>query len=168
MDPQEELIALLPRLRRFALGLTGSREWADDLVQAGCLRALERWHQWTPGTSLHSWMFRILQNVWLDQKRMESRRPTVSDDDALVRIPGEDGERTQESRNVFRAVRREIARLPDDQRVVLLLVTVEGLSYREAAGTLGVPVGTVMSRLARARKRIASHVEDGDTALQAG
>jgi len=163
MDPRDELIALLPRLRRFALGLTGSRESADDLVQTGCLRALERWHQWTPGTSLHSWMFRILQTVWLDQKRMESRRPTISDDDVLARVPGEEGERNQEARDLFRAVRGEIARLPDDQKVVLLLVTIEGLSYREAAGTLGVPVGTIMSRLARARQRIAKRLEDDET-----
>lgn len=164
MDRQAELIALLPRLRRFALGLTGARDSADDLVQAGCLRALERWHQWEPGTSLHSWMFRILQTVWLDQKRREARRPTVSDDDAIARLAGEDGERSQEARDDMRAVRREIARLPEEQRVVLLLVTVEGLSYRQAAGTLGVPVGTVMSRLARARKRISSRLESGDLA----
>ena len=162
MDPHSELIALLPRLRRFALGLTGSRDQADDLVQTGCLRALERWHQWTPGTSLHSWMFRILQTVWIDERRMNARRPTVSDDDAIARLPGADGADRHEARDTLRKVRDEIARLPDDQRVVLLLVTVEGLSYREAAGTLDIPVGTVMSRLARARKRIAERV-DGAT-----
>lgn len=158
MDPKEELIALLPRLRRFAIGLTGSRDAADDLVQTGCLRALERWHQWTPGTRLDSWVFRILQTQWLDQKRTDSRRPTVSDDEAMARITGEEGERRQEARDALHRVRREIAHLPDEQRVVLLLVTVEGLSYREAAGTLGVPVGTIMSRLARARKRIAGRL----------
>lgn len=166
MDAHAELIALLPRLRRFALGLTGSRDSADDLVQTGCVKALDHWHQWTPGTSLHSWMFRILQTTWIDQKRTEARRPTTSDEDVLNQLTGDDGESHQEARQMFRTVRQEIAKLPEDQRVVLLLVTVEGMSYRDTAGTLGIPIGTVMSRLARARKRIADHIEGAETTCE--
>ena len=159
IDPRAELVSLLPRLRRFALGLTGTPDMADELVQAGCLKAIERWHQWQPGTSLVSWLFRILQTTWFDQRRMQERRQTYTDTESLAQIEGEDGRRTHEARDMFERVRRMIAALPDDQRLVLLLVSVEGLSYKEAADTLNIPVGTVMSRLARARARLADALD---------
>lgn len=159
MNSNAELVELLPRLRRFALGLTGAPDLADDLVQAGCVKAMERWHQWTPGTSLASWMYRILQTTWIDEVRKSRRRPTVSDETVLTNLPGEDGTTSQEARTLLDQVMGEIRRLPEDQRIVLLLVSVDGMSYREAAETLQIPVGTVMSRLGRARARLADGLD---------
>lgn len=157
-DPRAQIVSLLPRLRRFAHGLTPDRHLADDLVQAACLKALERWHQWQPGTSLASWLLRIVQNTWIDEFRSRARQATDSDDDALLDLPGEDGRAVVERRSELQAVRRGIAALPEEQRAVLLLVTVDGLSYQEAADALGVPMGTVMSRLARARGKLADAI----------
>lgn len=153
-DPRAQIVSLLPRLRRFARGLTPDRHLADDLVQSACLKALERWHQWQPGTSLASWLFRIVQNTWIDEFRARARQPVDEDEDALLDLPGDDGRAIVERRSELRAVRRAIADLPEDQRAVLMLVTVDGLSYQEAADALGIPMGTVMSRLARARTRL--------------
>ncbi len=148
-----ELIALLPRLRRFARGLTGSEEEADDLVQAACERAIQRISQWQPGTRLDSWMFRIMQNLWIDAIRVGKLRGSHLSlvDPEGQNVPGMDGEQATMNRLTLEAVRRGVQRLPPDQRSVLLMVCVEGCSYRETAETLGVPVGTVMSRLSRAR-----------------
>jgi RNA polymerase sigma-70 factor (ECF subfamily) len=158
-DIKTELVSLLPRLRRFAIGLTGNVEQADELVQAGCLKALERSAQWRPGTSLASWMFRILQTTWIDDRRTLERRNTVPDTDAVERHAGDDGVRRHAARDTLRDVERQIATLPEEQRAVLLLVCVEGLSYKEAAAVLDLPVGTVMSRLARARGRLADALQ---------
>lgn len=159
-DIKAELVALLPRLRRFALGLTGAADQADDLVQAGCLKALERSDQWQPGTSLASWMYRILQTTWIDQQRTATRRNTVADTDAVERHATDDAERRRDAGDNLRDVEREIAALPDEQRVVLVLVCVEGMAYKEAAAVLDLPVGTVMSRLARARGRLADVLQE--------
>ncbi|OYX55172.1 MAG: RNA polymerase subunit sigma-70 [Comamonadaceae bacterium 32-67-11] len=154
-DPRAELISLLPRLRRFAYGLTGDGHQADDLVQAGCLKAIERWSQYQSGTSLASWLFRILQTTWLDEYRTRQRQQTDSWDEGFDELIGDDGTTLLEARSEARAVRRLVAELPEDQRAVLMLVAVEGLSYKEAAEVLELPLGTVMSRLARARGRLA-------------
>jgi len=153
-DPRAELISLLPRLRRFAHGLTHDSHLADDLVQAACLKALERWHQWQPGTSLASWMFRIVQTTWLDDHRARQRQKTEALDDEMPDLPGEDGRVVLEQRSQARHLRQLIEQLPDDQRVVLMMVTVEGFSYKDTADALGIPLGTVMSRLSRARIRL--------------
>lgn len=153
-DTRQQLIALLPRLRRFALGLTGSRDEADDLVQAACERALSRLHQWQPETRLDSWMFRIVKTIWIDQWRSDKARGEHVDLDNIEPLVGSNGRHTVEVRDTLDAVCRAMQRLPDDQRLVLTLVSVDGLSYEEAATVLEVPVGTVMSRLARARCRL--------------
>lgn len=155
-DPRAQIISLLPRLRRFASGLTHDGHMADDLVQTACLKALERWHQYQADTSLASWMFRIVQTTWLDDHRKRARHKTDTDTDALPDLAGEDGRQVVERRSEMRAVRDALMQLPDDQRAVLMLVTVDGLSYQEAASALGIPMGTVMSRLARARTRLAN------------
>jgi RNA polymerase sigma-70 factor (ECF subfamily) len=161
-DLKTELVSLLPRLRRFAIGLTGNPEEADELVQAGCLKALERSEQWRPGTSLASWMFRILQTTWIDERRTFKRRNTVADTDAVERQHGDDGERQHAAHDALRDVERQIAALPEEQRTVLLLVCVEGLAYKEVAEVLDLPVGTVMSRLARARGKLADALQAGE------
>ena len=157
-DPRAQIISLLPRLRRFASGLTHDGHMADDLVQTACLKALERWHQWQPDTSLASWMFRIVQTTWIDDYRSRQRRPEDTVIDDLPEAVGEDGRELVERRSELRAVRLAIAALPDDQRAVLMLVTVDGLSYQEAAQALNIPLGTVMSRLSRARIRLADQL----------
>jgi RNA polymerase sigma-70 factor (ECF subfamily) len=150
-DPIErDLPDLLPRLRRFARGLAGSPDAADDLVQAACERALANRQQWQPGTRLDSWMFRIVQNLWIDRLRSEGRW-RMAGADALESLPANDMAGAVEMRLELAAVRRAIEALPAEQRAVLMLVTVDGRSYREAAEILDTPIGTVMSRLARAR-----------------
>jgi RNA polymerase sigma-70 factor, ECF subfamily len=154
----DQLIAVLPRLRRFARGLTGSTVEADDLVQAACERALARRHQFQEGTRFDSWMFRIVQTIWIDQIRSREVRKEggdISED----RLGSDEPVRRVEARLALGEVRRAVDRLPPDQRAALLLVTVEGLSYKEAAEVAQVPVGTIMSRLARARIALQLQLE---------
>ena len=146
----DQLIAVLPRLRRFAAGLSRSTTEADDLVQAACERALTREHQFQEGTRFDSWMFRIVQTIWIDHLR--SREIRKEDGDiAEERLGTDEPVRRVEARLALAEARRAMALLPPDQRTTLMLVTVEGLSYKQAAEVAGVPVGTIMSRLARAR-----------------
>ena len=156
----DQLIAVLPRLRRFARGLAGSVVEADDLVQAACERALARRHQFQEGTRFDSWMFRIVQTIWIDQVRARNAR---REDGELGggRLGSDEPVRRVEARLSLGEVRRAVERLPADQRAALLLVTVDGLSYREAAAVVGVPVGTIMSRLARARVALQAQLEAG-------
>ena len=146
----DQLIAVLPRLRRFARGLSGSVTDADDLVQAACERALARQHQFQEGTRFDSWMFRIVQTIWIDQVRSRDVRKEDGDI-AEDRLGSDEPVRRVEARLALAEVRRALDHLPPDQRAALLLVTVEGLSYKEAAEVVQVPVGTIMSRLSRAR-----------------
>jgi RNA polymerase sigma-70 factor (ECF subfamily) len=157
-DVRAEIVSLLPRLRRFARSLTREPTDADDLVQAAVVRALERLDQWQAGTRLDSWLFRIVQTVWLDELRR--RRVRAAAPEPVEELMAEDGARTVDRRLLLERTRRAMQRLPDDQRILLGLIVVEGLSYREAADVVGVPVGTVMSRLARARRRLWSMVMD--------
>ncbi len=158
----QELVGLLPRLRRFAIGLCGQVDQADDLVQAACERALERRTQWTDGSRLDSWMFKIVQNLFLDQMRAHGVRRRYADGVAAVSTGALDGNRVSESRLSLERVREGIQTLPPEQRSVLLLVCVEGLAYREVAETLSIPAGTVMSRLARARQALNVFMDDGE------
>lgn len=156
-----EMVALLPRLRRFARGLVGAPDQADDLVQAACERAIARIEQWTPGTRLDSWMFRIVQTIWLDERRAAKVRTGEGRIDAAEATEPElsvDGVRRMEAHLTYDAVRRAIAKLPEEQRLVIMLVCVEGQTYKEAADTLGIPIGTVMSRLARARAGLTREI----------
>jgi RNA polymerase sigma-70 factor (ECF subfamily) len=148
---REEIAALLPRLRRFGRTLARNREDADDLVQVALEKALTRTDQWQPGTRLDSWMFRIMQNAWIDETRARERRGQTF-------VPEEEGEHvgvsTTDAQIDALAVRKAVAQLNDDQRAVVGLVLVEGLPYKEAAEVLGVPIGTLTSRLARAREAL--------------
>jgi RNA polymerase sigma-70 factor (ECF subfamily) len=156
----DQLVAVLPRLRRFARGLTGSASEADDLVQAACERALARSHQFQEGTRFDSWMFRIVQTIWIDQLR--AREVRKEDGDVAEERLGSDAPvRGVEARLALAEIRNAVDRLPPDQRMTLMLVTVEGLSYKEAAAVAGVPVGTIMSRLARARIALQQQLDAG-------
>jgi RNA polymerase sigma-70 factor, ECF subfamily len=146
-----QLLVLLPKLRRFARTLTGSVDEGDDLVQSACERALERADQFMLGTRFDSWMYRIVQTVWIDRLRQRSHREEGIDPAELAKYSGGDSVDAAEGKIALAQARRAIAKLPVDLREVLVLVSIEELPYREAAEVLGIPIGTVMSRLSRAR-----------------
>lgn len=152
---RNEIIELLPRLRRFALGIAGDSVDADDLVQAACERAILRAHQWQPGTRLDSWMFRIIQNIRYDQIRSRNRRQAGLNNSGQVTLAYVDGEKAAHDRLTLKSVRRAISTLPEEQKTAIMLVCVEGNSYKETAEILGVPIGTVTSRLVRGRTALA-------------
>ena len=149
-----ELVTLLPRLRRFCFALAGSADAGDDLCQEAVARALANANRFTPGTRLDNWVFRIARNVHIDaHRRRKTRGPEVEIDEART-LSGDDGRSITEARSDFARVRSDFLALPEDQRVVMLLVAVEGLSYQDAADALEIPMGTVMSRLWRARRAL--------------
>ena len=152
---ENQLVAFLPNLRRFAISLCRSRELADDLVQTACERALANAASFQQGTRFDAWMFRILRNLWIDEVRKRKTAGPQEDIEAQVDIAGASGEREAEARLTLKSVAEAIGELSEEQREVLLLVCVEELSYKEAADVLGVPIGTIMSRLARARRNLA-------------
>jgi RNA polymerase sigma-70 factor (ECF subfamily) len=153
-DFRERMIAFLPRLSGFAYALTGNADQRDDLVQETCARALANRDKWQPGTRLDSWMFRIAQNLWLDRKRADRFRGESVDVEAVDTLVGSDGRAVVENRLELAEVLRGLDQLSPEHRVLIALVCVDGLTYQEAADVLKVPVGTVMSRLARARLAI--------------
>jgi len=142
---------LIPRLRRYARALTGERAAADDLVQDTLERAWRKLALWRPGSDLRAWLFTIMHNVFVNQVRARRLVPLALDDAALAEtIGGGDPGPATDLMDLDRA----LARLPDEQRAVLLLVGLEQFSYQEAADVLAVPIGTVMSRLHRGRERL--------------
>jgi len=154
---REDIAALLPRLRRFGRTLAHNREDADDLVQIAVERALTHSHQWQPGTRLDSWMFRMMQNAWIDESRARVRRQqTFVEEEAGEHV----GVSTNDAQMDALAVREAVSQLNDEQRAVVGLVLVEGLPYKEAADVLGIPVGTLTSRLARARDALQAILAD--------
>lgn len=158
-DPvRRELVALLPRLRRFARSLTRNADEADDLVQGALERALRNLSAWTPGTRLDAWMFRIMKNAWIDEVRSRTVRTRVfAPEEAGVEI-GADGTGAMEAHLEAQAVRAAMEELPDEQRIAVSLVLIEGFSYREAADLLEIPIGTLTSRLARGRAAIEARL----------
>jgi RNA polymerase sigma-70 factor (ECF subfamily) len=163
-DIRLRIVELVPRLRRFAYALTGDIDKGDDLVQETCARALSRLDQFEPGTALDSWLFRIAQTQWFDRLRSQKVRGETLDLDVAVDIPGVDGRIVTESRLTLAKVSEGIAKLSPDQQVLLALIVVDGRSYKEAAAILNVPVGTVMSRLARARLSLSQWIEGAEPA----
>jgi len=151
---EEELVELLPRLRRFARGLARDTADADDLCQGAIERALKSRAQWQQGTRLDSWMYRITRNLWIDTRRAAGRRGAdVPIDDSATQVAG-DTAADVEAGTLRGDIDGAMARLPDEQREVVMLVLVEGYAYREAADILEVPIGTVTSRLARGRETL--------------
>jgi RNA polymerase sigma-70 factor, ECF subfamily len=159
---QARIIELLPRLRRFARNLTRDPHDADDVVQIAIERALTRLDQWHRDARLDSWLFRIVRNAWIDEMRSRARR------DALF-APEEAGEAIGVAaidREVDRlSVEAAMSRLPEEQRLAVSLVLVEGLPYKEAAVVLDVPIGTLTSRLARGREALQAMLQwaEGET-----
>jgi RNA polymerase sigma-70 factor (ECF subfamily) len=148
---QEQIVALLPRLRRFARNLARNPHDADDAVQIAVERALLRLDQWRSDARLDSWLFKILRNAWIDEVRSRARQ-------AKIFMPEEHGENVGEAsmeREIDRwTAETALMRLPEDQRLAVSLVLVEGLSYKDAADVLEVPIGTLTSRLARGREAL--------------
>jgi RNA polymerase sigma-70 factor (ECF subfamily) len=148
---RELIISLLPRLRRFARTITRNPHDADDLVQASIERALRHHEQWRPDSRFESWMFGIMRNAWIDEVRSRHRRDKV----LAPEESGENvGDRSSEAHVEMLSVQSAMAELPDEQRMAVALVLIEGLSYKEAADVLDVPIGTLTSRLARGREAL--------------
>ncbi len=160
-DVRRQLIALLPRLRRFSYALAGDPHRGDDLVQEACTRAFAAIDSYQPGTRLDSWMYRIVRNVWLNQLRSLRRRGPAIDFDAVPDVVGEDGRDVLESRLTLSQVLQALTKLPQDQQELIALICIEGLSYQEAADVLEIPLGTATSRLARARRSLYAMAVDG-------
>ena len=149
MNEAQRLVELIPRLRRYARALVGDRAAADDLVQDTLERAWAKLHLYRRGTDLRAWLFTVMHNVHVN--RVRAARPTDVLDDEMPEL----AQRAAQSDGLMlRDLDRAIAKLPADQRAVLLLVTLEEMSYDEVARTLGIPIGTVMSRLSRAREKL--------------
>lgn len=167
---RKELSELLPRALRFARSLTRDAIAAEDLVQTAYAKAVERIDQFEQGTRLDSWLYRIIQTSWIDEKRRDQRQGNViSFEEARdVAMPGQKHGGTD---RMF--LQAALASLAEEQRAAINLVLIEGYSYREAGDILGVPDGTVMSRVARARKTLASLYNDdsrthNDDSIQRG
>jgi RNA polymerase sigma-70 factor (ECF subfamily) len=156
---EQQVLELLPRLRRFAIGLAGSPADGDDLCQMTIERALTRREQWQEGTRLDSWMYRIMRNILIDEKRAGTRRSETFVAEEAGASVGSQG--AQEPTVELSMIDRMMAKLPDDQREAVLLVMVEGYSYKEAAEIVGCPVGTLNSRLVRGRDALMALLDPG-------
>lgn len=157
---EERIVEYIPRLRRYARALLrGDVLAADDLVQDCLERALSRLHRWREGSDLRAWLFTIMHNIYVNQVRRWNNSPQ------LVGMPAEENAPSQPSTAELSVELRDldlaVAALPPDQREILLMVALEGLRYREVATILGVPEGTVMSRLSRARQQLRKTLSEG-------
>jgi len=151
---ERELLALVPRLRRFAMSLSRDASDADDLCQAALERALRSRAQWEPGTRLDSWMYRIMRNLWIDQGRARTRAAQTFAPPEAGEHVGHAGDRDIEAAVTLGEVGRAMEKLPDEQREAVALVLVEGCAYKDAAEILGIPMGTLTSRLVRGRQAL--------------
>ena len=149
MNEAQRLVELIPRLRRYARALVGDRASADDLVQDTLERAWAKLHLYRRGTDLRAWLFTVMHNVHVNRVRAARATDTLEDE-----MPELAQRAAQGDALLVRDLDRAIGRLPAEQRAVLLLVTLEEMSYEQVARTLGIPIGTVMSRLSRAREKL--------------
>ncbi len=149
MSDAQRLLELIPRLRRYARALVGDRAAADDLVQDTLERAWRKLHLYRPGSDLRAWLFTVMHNVHVNQIRAVRATDPIDEE-----MPELAPRAAQHDALLVRDLERALARLPAEQREVLLLVALEDLSYEETARTLGIPIGTVMSRLSRAREKL--------------
>jgi len=158
------IVACIPNLRRYARGLLADPTLADDLVQDTLERAWSRFSLWQKRGDIRAWMFGIMHNHFIDGVRAKGRRPEDSVGDDLPEMP----QRADQSDGIeVRDLDRVMHRLPAEQREVMLLIAVEEMGYAEAAATLGVPIGTVMSRLARGREKLRQELQGREPSAQA-
>ena len=149
MSEADSIVELIPRLRRYARALAGDRSAADDLVQDTLERAWSKFHLYRRGTDLRAWLFTVMHNVYVNQLRSAKTAAVLDEETPELARPGREADGL-----VLRDLDAAIRRLPPEQREVLLLVALEEMSYDGAAQALGIPIGTVMSRLARAREKL--------------
>ena len=156
-DRGRDFTPYIPRLRRYARALTGERARADDLVQDTLERALIKFHLWRPGSDMRAWLFTIMHNVYINQLRSQpaGMTPGLDEEAILLAVRPAQGDWLE-----VRDLQAALLRLPEEQREVLLLVGIEQMTYEETAGVLGIPMGTVMSRLSRARQRLRALLAD--------
>jgi RNA polymerase sigma factor (sigma-70 family) len=152
-----QIVELLPRLRRFARTLSRNQHDADDLVQSVVERAWRHLDQLKPGANLGSWMFGIMKNAWIDDRRAKTRRGEVALPESSGEHPAVSPVDTNDS---LWSVSEAMNKLPEEQRLAVALVLVEGMSYKEASGLLEIPMGTLTSRLARGRAALAAALGD--------
>jgi len=145
----QRIVELIPRLRRYARALVGDRARADDLVQDTLERAWSKFHLWRPGSDLRAWLFTVMHNVHVNQVRASRDHATLDDDAEEMAVAPVQGAALE-----IRDLERALALIPEEQREVLLLIGLEDMSYAEVASALGIPIGTVMSRLSRARAKL--------------
>jgi RNA polymerase sigma-70 factor (ECF subfamily) len=151
------LVQQLPSLRRYARALTGNSWAADDLVQDTLERACTKWQLWVAGTDLRAWLFTLMHNLYMSQRRASRvalNSVSIDELESELQAPSANSDDPMD-------ISRCLQRLPADQRAVLLLVALEDMSYKEAAKVLAIPIGTVMSRLSRARSRLRELMEAG-------
>lgn len=151
---QQQLLQTLPAIRRYCLSLTGHPSNADDLLQATVERALSRWQQYQPDTHFDRWLYRLCRNLWIDSMRREKYTDTLTDEHEQL-LSGYDTAARHEASATLQRVQERMQQLNESLRTVLYLVAVEGRSYQEAADIMDVPVGTIMSRLSRARQQLS-------------
>ncbi len=145
----QRIVEFIPRLRRYARVLVGDRARADDLVQDTLERAWNKFHLWRPGSDLRAWLFTVMHNVHVNQVRASRDHAMLDEDSEEMAVPAVQGASLE-----IRDLERALALIPAEQREVLLLVALEDMSYAEVANALGIPIGTVMSRLSRAREKL--------------
>jgi RNA polymerase sigma-70 factor (ECF subfamily) len=158
VDFEGGLLHCLPRLRRFAFALSRDGADADDLTQMTMERALVARRQWQPGTSLDSWLYRIMRNLWIDTARSRSRKAKREAPPEAAETIGVDPRPGLEASVDLKHMMDAMARLPDEQREVVALILIEGFGYREVAEMLELPIGTVSSRLVRGRTALLEMV----------
>jgi RNA polymerase sigma factor (sigma-70 family) len=155
---EDQLTALLPRLRRFAHALSRNSADADDLTQAAVERALRSKDQWQPGTRLDSWMYRITRNLWIDTARGRARKEKFEAPPEDAERVGEDPRQSMDASLDLKRVMAAMQRLPEEQREIVALILIEGFGYREVSEMLDLPIGTVSSRLVRGRTALLAMV----------
>lgn len=161
---KSDLIGLLPRMKRFALSLTRSGPDADDLLQDACSAALQKWTQYDPTQPLDKWVFRIIRNLWIDEIRKRQVRTGAG------QVPADEANELQsktdtETEMTAQQVHGQASALPPELGQPLLLVCAEGYSYSDVSEMLDIPIGTVMSRIHRARKLLMARMSDGKEAV---
>ena len=153
----EQVVQQLPALRRYARALTGDRWAADDLLQDTLERACSKWRLWIAGTDLRAWLFTLMHNLYLNERRNALVQSAVVAIDDVANELAAPGRSLDDAMDLDRCLQR----LPAEQRAVLLLVTLEDMDYQQVARVLKIPVGTVMSRLSRARARLRELMQAG-------
>lgn len=157
---KQQLEPIIPMIRRFAYSLTGNQYDADDLLQSTLERLLTK--ELPKDVNLTKWAFRVCRNLWIDEYRSQKVRQEATQKPELQLQDIVDGEKTMTNQLTIQQVQKALAQLPEDQKSILTLIAVEDLSYREVADLLDIPVGTVMSRLSRARKAMTKWFDDHD------